>query len=237
MANSTIKVITFDLDDTLWDVAPVLVAAEDAVYEWLCQHTPKLTAAYSLAELRKQRWKLWQQRPDLAHQISLLRIETLQQLLLQVGYDPQLANQYARAAFDVFIDHRHQVCLFDDVESTLHDLHKDYSLGVLTNGNADIKRLAIGRYFDFSFAAEQLNSSKPAPDHFNAAMHASGASAWQIVHIGDHHEHDIEAALAAGCHAIWFNPGQKAWPESSPAPLTIKTLSEAPALIRQLSSM
>jgi putative hydrolase of the HAD superfamily len=236
MPHASIKVITFDLDDTLWNVAPVLVAAEDAVYDWLSRHTPEVTARYSPDALRKERWQFWKSQPELAHQISQLRIESLRQVLRQVGYDDASASTFARQAFDVFIHHRHQVSLFDDVESTLQALHKDYSLGVLTNGNADIKRLAIGKYFDFSFAAEQLNASKPAPEHFHAAMQASGATARQIVHIGDHHEHDIEAALAAGCHAIWFNPDAKPWPENSPAPLSIQALNEAPALIRQLTT-
>jgi HAD superfamily hydrolase (TIGR01509 family) len=237
MSISAIKVITFDLDDTLWNVVPTLMAAEEAVYRWLEEHTPAVTASYSLDALRKQRWQLWKKRPDLAHQISQLRIESLQDIMQTVGYDKAKARRQSLAAFELFIDHRHQVVLFDDVETTLQVLHKDYSLGVLTNGNADIKRLTIGRYFDFAFAAEHLNASKPAPDHFNAAMQASGASARQIVHIGDHHEHDIEAALAAGCHAIWFNPEGKPWPESSPAPLTVKTLSEVPALIEQLAQL
>jgi HAD superfamily hydrolase (TIGR01509 family) len=235
MLKPAIKVVTFDLDDTLWDVAPTLFAAEEAVYRWLDEHAPAVTTRYSPDELRKLRWQLWKNRPDLSHQISQLRIESLQEVMQVVGYDAAIARQQSLAAFEVFIDHRHQVVLFDDVETTLQILHQNYSLGVLTNGNADVKRLRIGQYFDFAFAAEQLNASKPAPDHFNAAMQASGARAEQIVHIGDHHEHDIEAALAAGCHAIWFNPEGKAWPESSPAPLSVKTLGETPALIEQLA--
>ena len=31
----TIEVITFDLDNTLWDVEPALIKAEDAQREWL----------------------------------------------------------------------------------------------------------------------------------------------------------------------------------------------------------
>lgn len=234
-AIKVIKVITFDLDDTLWDVAPTLIAAEEAVYRWLGEHSPAVTTRYSPDALRKLRWQLWKNRPDLAHQISQLRIESLQEIMQMAGYDKAIARRQSLAAFEVFIAHRHQVVLFDDVETTLQILHKDYSLGVLTNGNADVKRLGIGQYFDFAFTAQQLNASKPAADHFNAAMQASGASAEQMVHIGDHHEHDIEAALAAGCHAIWFNPEGKAWPESSPAPLTVKALGETPALIEQLA--
>ena len=36
-----IEVITFDLDDTLWDVRPALIKAEAAQNLWLETHYPK----------------------------------------------------------------------------------------------------------------------------------------------------------------------------------------------------
>ncbi|MCX7079975.1 MAG: HAD family hydrolase, partial [Pseudomonas sp.] len=38
----TIKLITFDLDDTLWDTAPVIVSAEAVLRDWLAQQAPDL---------------------------------------------------------------------------------------------------------------------------------------------------------------------------------------------------
>ena len=39
-----IQLITFDLDDTLWDTAPVIVSAEAVLREWLSEHAPNLGA-------------------------------------------------------------------------------------------------------------------------------------------------------------------------------------------------
>ncbi len=114
----------------------------------------------------------------------------------------------------------------------LKQLHSHYSLGVLTNGNADISRLELGHFFDFAFTAEQLNASKPASDHFIAAQKYSGASFDQIIHIGDHIEHDIAAALEAGCHAIWFNPKHQCHPNQLTAIQEVHCLSEIPAAIK-----
>ncbi len=40
----TIELITFDLDDTLWDTAPVIVSAETVLREWLIANAPKVGA-------------------------------------------------------------------------------------------------------------------------------------------------------------------------------------------------
>ena len=39
----SIECITFDLDDTLWDVEPVILRAEELFYQWLSQHCPRIT--------------------------------------------------------------------------------------------------------------------------------------------------------------------------------------------------
>ena len=40
----TIELITFDLDDTLWDTAPVIASAETVLQTWLAENAPKLGA-------------------------------------------------------------------------------------------------------------------------------------------------------------------------------------------------
>ncbi len=235
MKTLPIKVITFDLDDTLWHTAPVIEHAEQAVFNWLAAHAPKMVARFDRARFDALKQSTYEQHPELAHQISQVRIKALQQALQQSGYSEVEATDLATQAFAVFLEARHQVELFDDTVMMLEKLHPQYQLGVLTNGNADVSRLAIGEFFDFAFAAEQLDSSKPAPDHFLAAMNSAGVAASQIVHIGDHPEHDIAGALAAGCHAIWFNPSQQPWPGAQPAPLQVSSIAELPAAIQRIT--
>ena len=92
-------------------------------------------------------------------------------------------------------------------------------MGVLTNGNADIKRLGIDHYFNFSFSAEELNDSKPSATHFEKAMEFTSEKAASICHIGDHTECDVEGALNAGCKAIWYNELNNEWPDSKGCPV------------------
>lgn len=237
MNNNTaemIKTITFDLDDTLWDVEPVLIQAEQTTYAWLTEHAPLLTQHYTQAALSEQKFGVYNNRPELAHQISQLRIVAMQEALIEARYPPQLAQQLSQQAFAIFIEARHQVSLYEEVEPLLSTLKPHYKLGVLTNGNANVERLTIGHYFDFTVSAEQLNASKPAKDHFIAAQQASGNAAEQILHVGDHPVQDILAARAAGCHAIWFNPNHNPWPETEPMGGAIHSLADLPKAIHDI---
>ena len=46
-----IRALTFDLDDTLWDNRPVMLAAEQALYDWWSDNYPRIGRPYTLEEL------------------------------------------------------------------------------------------------------------------------------------------------------------------------------------------
>jgi len=223
MISSRIKVISFDLDDTLWDIDPVIVAADAAVQKWLQQHCPDVAERYTIEGLRKLRGQLLKTRADLQHQISRVRIETR-------------AKELAKQGFDVFLDHRHAVVLFEHVEESLAQLSEQYQLGVITNGNADINKLRIGHYFSFALAAEQLNASKPSPIPFRSMLELTGKTPSEVIHIGDHHEHDIEGAQQMGIHTIWVNLHGKQWPGRTPANEEIGDYLELIPAIRRIEA-
>lgn len=232
-----IKVITFDLDDTLWEIEPVLVRAEQRLYQWLLRHTPELCQRHSSQSLAAQRMELIKQRPELAHQISEARICSLEAALQGAGYNAPDARELALEAFNVFLDARHEVSLFDQVEEVIAQLHTNYLLGVLTNGNADIYRLPLGRYFSFSFSAEQLDSSKPAPAHFRRTLDKTGAKSFEIIHVGDHVDHDISGAQRQGWHTIWVNNEGLDWPTKTPPTETVTSVSAVPDAVQRIERL
>ena len=59
-----IRALTFDLDDTLWDNRPVLMAAEQLLYDWLGRHYPRIKLHYSLEDMLKLRQNLLQKTPN-----------------------------------------------------------------------------------------------------------------------------------------------------------------------------
>ena len=81
----TIELITFDLDDTLWDTAPVIVSAETVLREWLIANAPKVGAldASAFQALRQQ---VLNDEPQLRHRISALRRRVLFHALQGAGH-------------------------------------------------------------------------------------------------------------------------------------------------------
>ncbi len=228
-------VITLDLDNTLWDLDPVLWQAEDTIYQLLEKRCPRLTERFDAKTLRNERIKFWQANPQLKHQISLMRQQSLAHVIMQCNYERDYAEKVSQEAFALFLDLRHQVTLFETAHPLLETLAQDFTLGALSNGNADLSRLGLDHLFDFHFSAEQLNASKPDPRIFQAAIDHSGVSGEKILHVGDHPKEDIAGAQALGMATIWFNPNSKPWPdELTPADAQVQCLSKIPELINQL---
>jgi len=204
-----IKAISFDLDDTLWDNRPVLLSAEQQLCAWLAEHYPRIGEENDCHSLRARRMALAEERPDLRHDMTRLRKESLRLLAEEYGYEPSLVE----AAFEVFIEARHRITLFDDVMPVLGSLRQaGYLLGALTNGNASIHRLGIDHLFDFSVSAEEAGAAKPDPRMFEIAGERAGVALNEMAHVGDEPATDIQGARNAGAVAVWMNRTGIPWP-------------------------
>lgn len=226
-----IKVITFDLDNTLWDVEPALLRAEAAQREWLERHRPGAVEHHDHESLWQFKKGVWQRHPELVHHVSQMRIQTLYELQREAGYPEQEARQGAEAAFAVFLRERHAVTLYEEALEVLEGLAGRYRLGALTNGNADIYKTDAGEYFDFAFLAEEIGASKPAPHMFQAALELTGAQAREIIHVGDNPEHDIAGAHDVGMHTVWMNQTGEPWTGDQEPDGEINNLRQLPPTI------
>ncbi|WP_025130877.1 HAD family hydrolase [Pseudomonas sp. PH1b] len=226
----TIKLITFDLDDTLWDTAPVIVSAEATLRQWLTEHAPNL-GAVPVEHLWAIRERVLNHEPTLKHRISALRRRVLFHALEEAGYDHAQANRLADQSFEVFLHARHQLEVFPEVLPTLEALANHFALGVVTNGNADVRRLGLADYFKFALCAEDIGIAKPDARLFQEALQRGGATPDTAVHIGDHPGDDIAGAQQAGLRAIWFNPAGKAWEAERAPDAEIRSLTELPRLL------
>ena len=99
-----LRAVAFDLDNTLWDVDPVLARAEQLWLEWLRENCPRITERLSLEELRASRMALAVREPHNAHDFSYLRIASLAQFARECGYDESISDE----AFEIFIAERNR---------------------------------------------------------------------------------------------------------------------------------
>jgi len=218
-----IKAITLDLDDTLWPIWPTIERAEKVLHEWLALHAPMTAALFSSpAALREIREHMTLARPELKHDMSALRRESIRLALYRAGEDPLLAE----AAFDAFFAERQRVELFEDALPALEFLAGRYPLVAVTNGNADLARVGLAGFFRASICAREFGVGKPDPRIFHAAAGAVDVLAGDVLHIGDDVTLDVLGAMNAGMQAAWLNRGDASWPHPDEPHVVLQHLSE-----------
>ena len=204
-----LQAITFDLDFTLWDLTGVLKNAEAAQYAFLSAHYPEVCRRYSSEALVELRLQLAESNPQLRHNVTELRKAALREAASSCGYDEAMVT----AAFNVFLDARHRVHLFDDTLPLLRKLEGRYVLGVITNGNADVGRLGLRGHFDFVLSPMDVGAAKPDRIIFEAACNLAGFEPAEIMHVGDEPESDVIGAADYGMQAVWYNRHRLPWPD------------------------
>ncbi len=207
---TNVEAVFFDLDDTLWAVAPVILRAERKIYAHLQEHFPRLTDAMDPEAIRKTRSQVYASRPDLAHDLTTSRRLAFESMLSDFDYDPQAAVTLT----DLFLDYRNRVALYSDVIPALEHLRNHFKLVVVTNGNADIERVGIGEYFSAQVRAEEAGCRKPVADIFKLACSTINVEASSVVHVGDHPIDDVQGAIGAGIRSIWINRQGEPWTEA-----------------------
>ena len=220
--NHEFACITFDLDDTLWPISPTIQNAEAALYTWLGMHYPRVTSKYSLQDLAKKREQLKQQRKDIAHDVTALRLQSLLEVAMEFGCSEKLA----RDGLEYFRTHRNRVTPYKEAEPTLARLSKHFTLGAITNGNAQLEFTELARYFDFCVTPTEVGECKPHPDIFTYAARLAGVQVSKILHVGDCAKGDVVGAANAGFTSVWLNANRKPWPGGQNPYAVIHSISE-----------
>jgi putative hydrolase of the HAD superfamily len=215
--------LSFDLDDTLWAVEPVIVAAEAAMLAWLNERHPRMMRGQTLESLRAMRVRIARQFPERSHDMTFLRRHALSEMFAAAGHPASRADE----AFEVFYAARNRVELYAEVEESLERLQKRYRLFAISNGNADLKRCGIARWFEGHITAISAGAAKPDIRIFSRLLDEAGVEAAQVLHIGDDPLLDVMGAMQAGMQAAWLNRAAKLWPLNlPPPPRTILSLAE-----------
>jgi putative hydrolase of the HAD superfamily len=218
-----VRAITLDLDDTLWPFAPIGARVERVLHDWLTQHCPRTAQRFPIGAMRELRERMYHERPDLAHDFSLLRKLSLVSAMEQAGDDPL----HAEAAFEAFYDERNRVEFYDDTLDAIARLAARVPLAAISNGNADLARVGIGAHFAFQLGAREHGTAKPAASIFHAACGRFPFAPGEVLHVGDDIEMDVLGAHRAGLRTCWINRVDARWPHADIRPdLEFTTLAE-----------
>lgn len=217
-----IAAITLDLDDTLWPIAPVIARAEERLDAWLKIHCPRVAAAYPIAAMRELRERVAAENPHLSHDFTAQRCLSLRHALIPHGY----GEAHVDAAFAEYYAARNEVECYADAVPALERLAARYPLVSLSNGNADLRRIGLDRFFRFSISARECGVGKPSPAIFHAACAGLNLPAHAVVHVGDDAELDVAGAHAAGLRSVWINRSGAPWTGAAPPHISVRTLNE-----------
>jgi len=198
------QILSFDLDDTLYDNRPVLLHAEQQLRQHLSEREPRLND-WQLADWASHRQAVARQHPQLAHDMTALRGESIKQALLSLGHPEPLAQAWQQQAVELFLTHRNQIQLAPRVLQLMQRLAERYPLVAITNGNADPSQFGLDGLFTSCHRPENGLRMKPHSDLFALAQqqHRQHGESW--LHIGDHTRSDVAGALSMGWQACWLN--------------------------------
>ena len=229
----TIRLVTFDLDGTLWPIDEVLRTAEREMRNWIRPRVPGFDGLDE-SELNQIRIDVLNTRPEIAHDISRLRAAILELAFQRLGLSSTESRGFAKGAFEVLINWRVQVTPFAGVQQVLEELQQHYLLATLTNGNADINATTLKHCFAFNLSAASVGALKPDPTMFNTALELAQVSPNEAVHVGDHPFDDIDAATAVGMHTVWTDYDRSRTVTN--ATVTVHQFDSLPDALRNLES-
>lgn len=223
----SIRAITFDLDDTLWDIGLVIEQAERVTHQWLSTHCPRVTEQFTVAGMQQVRTDIVDEYPQYSHDLSRLRWLAFEKILSAAGYGRSDVDR----VFEEFMVLRNKVEFYSDVLPALESLSRAYPLASLTNGNADLDLIGIGHHFTATISARDHGVAKPHRDIFHVACRALECEPGEVLHIGDNPEHDVMGAVEAGLQAVWINRRGDAWEHPERVGIEVSDLNEVLRLL------
>ncbi len=220
---TTIKAISFDLDDTLYNNRPVMLAIEKKMVNYFTEKFAILLPDLLLEPkpvFNRRFWAPYRQQAikthqDISHDVVRLRFESYRLGLLAHNLPEEAAKKEAQAGLDYFISLRSDFSVPKASHELLASLSKAFPLVAISNGNVNTKALGLDHYFKHIYHAgfqtgecndksEHLLRQKPAADMFTLVCEQLTIPAEQLLHVGDCGFADIHGALNAGCQTAWL---------------------------------
>jgi len=189
--------VVFDIDGTLLDFGAAFRAGVGATAEELSRLTGREVGGREVWDAQQAAGAALDGR---AGGRGMYRMTALRNALASFGCD----QTQVASLIEVFSAARDELLQpYDDTEETVAALHeRGFVLVAASNGNAEMARLPLFRYFDATWFARDTGVSKPDPRFFLGALDHVGARPEFAVMVGDRFDNDYEPARLAGMHAV-----------------------------------
>ncbi|HAR80435.1 MAG TPA: hypothetical protein DCR21_06340 [Succinivibrionaceae bacterium] len=217
------SLILFDLDGTLLNTAPDILAA--------CNYT-----------LRKYGYS------EVSEQVLMTKVTAGMREMMKLGIpkDEWASSDVEGKMRDTFAEYYlEHICdrtaAYEGISDFIDCLAKaDIKTAVITNkykrmADKILKKFSFSEHFSLILGCDSLTHAKPHPEPLLKAMELMNAKAYNTLYIGDH-KNDIEAARAAGCKsavALWgYGGGECGDPLSWGADIAARDIKDLRAQLR-----
>ncbi len=205
---SKIKVLSFDLDNTIYDCQSVLTRAEDWFTQYLCD-----TYGLGGACLKYDFWaqiksEVLHNNPKLADDVTYLREVSLVEAFDRLKIPLKNGIDDARKLVELFVQHRSAGYVHPQIYDMLSQLKAKYPMIAVSNGNLNPEQIDVAKYFeaDIRPSIDGLRR-KPFSDMFIECAKFKNVKIDEILHIGDDPFTDVFGAVQAGCKCAWVYKG------------------------------
>ncbi|KZN60293.1 HAD-IA family hydrolase [Pseudoalteromonas luteoviolacea] len=202
-AISPIKVLSFDLDDTLYNNHPIILNAIEAMQSYL-QSIPEWANQQGDYWLKCRR-HIGETQPHLKDDVTNWRKVALEYGMSQLAFTNEEIARHSSNAYQAFANARSNITVAQSVLSLLQALDKKYTLIAITNGNVEVEKFNLAGVFTHVYLAGPDGKAKPNTALFERACHDLKVNPSEILHIGDSLDTDVQGANLAGCHSVWLN--------------------------------
>lgn len=208
------KLLSFDLDNALYDNQPVIAHAEKLSENYLSQQFNQQGQRFDYSEFIQIRRELLS-----SGEVDFENLSHFRRVALQIFCEPlDDSSHIVEQAFQVFIQARSLIQVEPEIHELLNNLSKRYELVSVTNGNCDINQTQLGRFFVANYSASDGFRAKPHPHMLHQVMQDFRVEADSILHLGDSFDKDGGAAQNAGTafYHLWpFDPESSVAGEAS----------------------
>ncbi|HEX4998581.1 MAG TPA: HAD family hydrolase [Terriglobia bacterium] len=206
------KVLLFDLDDTLIDYS----GGVERCWEEACAvHCPSAGVdadrlVRALADTRRWFWNDPERHRRERVNMPQAWRRIAEYALASVGA-PDDDGFAARLAGEYASRRRETLDLFPESLSTLdHFRARGVSLGLVTNGDASqqrdkIERFGLAGYFDVMVIEGEFGAGKPDAIVYRHALETLGADPSVAAMVGDHLEFDVAGSQRCGITGVWID--------------------------------
>ena len=221
-----LKVVLFDLDDTLVDQEG---ASRTALLDWL----PELGLGLDDAEELVTAWGVIAEDAYARYQRREITFAEQRRVRVREFLGADATDDEADELFSGYLTRYERAwTAFDDAVPALRRVHDEGLVAaVLTNGDSvhqanKLERVGLAEHLDVVVASDDLPAGKPDPRAYAAACEVLGVAPGDVLMVGNDVEKDYQGPLDAGLGAVLLDRHDRC-PEVVGR---IRTLDEVPGL-------